>query len=44
MNKRITAIVLATACVGLSSCGLAHKIFKPKAPTGQVVATDAMKT
>ena len=39
MNKRITAIVLATACLGLSSCGLAHKIFKPKAPTGQVVAT-----
>jgi peptidyl-prolyl cis-trans isomerase C len=39
MNKRITAIALATACLGLSSCGLAHKIFKPKAPTGQVVAT-----
>jgi peptidyl-prolyl cis-trans isomerase C len=39
MNKRITAIILATACLGLSSCGLAHKIFKPKAPTGQVVAT-----
>jgi peptidyl-prolyl cis-trans isomerase C len=39
MNKRITAIALATACLGLSSCGLAHKIFKPKAPAGQVVAT-----
>lgn len=39
MKKQITAILLATACVGLSSCGLVHKIFKPKAPTGQVVAT-----
>jgi peptidyl-prolyl cis-trans isomerase C len=39
MNKRSTTILLATACIGLSSCGLAHKIFKPKAPTGQVVAT-----
>jgi EpsD family peptidyl-prolyl cis-trans isomerase len=38
MNNKMTSIALMATCLGVSSCGLAHKIIKPKAPTGQVVA------